>query len=509
MRTTYLQRFGMIAAWLAALAASVRADLPVSGRPVPALANLDNIMRDYMDDPNRTISAGVLGISRGGRVIFLHAYGYLSPGVPLPETTLMRLASVVKPVTAAAIHRFSDTNGLGPAQLQRRAFNLSGNGGVLAVSPPATPDAQCQNITIGHLLSHSGGWDRDMPPPGDIPINRVRDAGVAMNNPDALPTRRQLVDWALQFPLNFPPGGATPPPPGSPPGTPPTPIVRYSNFGYLVLGEVLETLAAGGYLGYLRSEVLSAAHWIPRSEWGPATTLREQNDPREPGYVSAEGPWSSVFDYTLPIDKLPAAYGGNYHLETMLAHGGLIASAQAMLRFGSLFSVQYRLRGAGATQSSDIGREIPASGLPDGSDAYHTGSLPGTSTVLRQLGFGAGAQDDVAIYIAFNERNESGGAGEWAAEASDQVLAYLNLTVVPANTWPAETSDGFWIAVGAENATAGFGGFDSNFQGFQSALDRVTDGSYLRLRPGSQNWKGTVTKRVRLDAPEGPVRLGF
>jgi len=334
----------------------------------------------------------------------------------------------------------------------------------------------------------------------------VRDAGIAMNNPDALPTRRQLVDWALQFPLDFAPGAASYTPPVGP-AVAPGPGTTYSNFGYLVLGEILEATAPGGYLAYLRNEIMSSANWIPPSEWGAATSLDVFNDPREPDYVSIEGPWDSVFDYTAPIDQLPAQYGGNYHIETMLAHGGLIASAQAILRFGSLYRVAYITQGGtGATQSNSIGVPVAATGFPAGSDASHTGALPGASTILRQRGRNAGAADDEVIYIAFNERDEINGT-DFAATMSGQVSAYLDI-VSAADTWPTETCDGFWVTLGPENASAGFGGFHSRFQGFQSALNRTTDGSYLRLQAGNQNWTGTITKRVRLDATEGVVTLG-
>jgi CubicO group peptidase (beta-lactamase class C family) len=493
---------------MAALSLPAHAQLPISGRPVPELSHLDTIMSDFMTDSGRSISAGVLGVSRGGRVIFLHAYGYLSDGVALPETALFRLASVVKPVTAAAVHQFAQTNGLGPTQLQRRAFNLSGNGGIYTIAPPSAPDANARNITIGHLLDHCAGWDRNQPNPGDIPINRVRAAGIAMNNPDALPTRRQLVDWAMQFPLNFQPGSAIYNVAGS--NVVPGPGTTYSNFGYLVLGEILETSAPGGYLGYLRNGVLSPLNWIPSTEWGLATTLRAQNNPREPLYESTEGEFPSVFDYTPPIDQLPAPYGGNYHLETMLAHGGLIASALAMLRFGQLYSVMYQTRGAGATQSNDIGLPIPATGLPNGGDASHTGSLPGASTILRQRGQGPGAADDEVIFIAFNKRDTPPApatADDWAARACGLVAGHLDI-IAAGGTWPTQTCDGFWVTLGPENANAGHGGYHSSFSGFQSALDRVTDGSGLRLFPGQQAWRGKITKRVRLDAPEGVVRIG-
>lgn len=501
--------FLAVAAALISSAESVFAQLPVSGRPVPTLANLDTIMVDFMTDPGRSISAGVLGVSRGGRVVFLHAYGNLTPEETLPETALFRLASVAKPVTAAAVHRWAQTNGFGAAGLQRRAFRLSGNGGVLAVNPAGAVDANVPNVTIGHLLDHSAGWDRNQPNPGDIPINRVRTAGIAMNEPDALPSRGLLIDWALQFPLNFAPGAPIYTPAGGAPVIP-GPGTTYSNFGYLVLGEILESVAPGGYLGYLRSQVLSPENWIPTTDWGAATSLRVQNEPREPEYVSGEGPYASVFDYNVPPAQLPAQYGGNYHLETMLAHGGLIASAQAMLRFGSLFSVNYATRGVGPTQSNDIGLPVGATGFADGIDTMHTGSLPGASTVLRQRGVGPGAADDEVVFIAFNERHEppSGVAvDDWALTASGRVTAYLDV-ITSAGTWPTERCDGFWVTLGAERPTAGQGGYHSNYQGFQSALNRVTDGSDLRLRPGRQNWTGVIRKRLRIDAPEGVAVLG-
>ncbi|MFN0130174.1 MAG: serine hydrolase domain-containing protein [Verrucomicrobiales bacterium] len=514
---TNLRRAGGLLTFVIAVSLGPRpaeAQLPVSGRPVPTLSHLDTIMNDFMNDSSRNISAGVLGVSRGGRVIFLRAYGELRPGTDLPETALMRLASVVKPVTAAAVQDFSQTGGFGPTNLQRRIFALSGNGGLLAIAPLTTPDANARNITLGHLLDHSGGWDRNQPMPGDIPINRVRAAGIAMNQPDNLPTRRQLVDWAMGFALNFAPGAAsyTPPTPTGAPAVVPGPGTTYSNFGYLLLGEALEATAAGGYLGYLRNNVLSARNWIPATDWGPATTLQAQNNIREPNYVSSEGTFASVFDYSSPIEPLPAQYGGNYHMETMLAHGGLIASGQAMLRFGTLYSVAYNSQGAGATRSNTIGQRVPATGFPPDSafvppgrsDFLHTGSLPGASTILRQLGYGNGPQDDVVIFIAFNRRSTD---QDWALQSSNAVLAFLDV-VHGAGTWPSQTCDGFWVTLGTENATAGLGGFHSRYRGFQSALDRVTDGSYLRLQAGNQPWTGTIDKQLVLDAPEGPVILG-
>src|SRR5438552_3143991 len=44
-----------LAALVLLVTVEARADLPVSGRPVPALAALDRIMTDFMADPSRAI----------------------------------------------------------------------------------------------------------------------------------------------------------------------------------------------------------------------------------------------------------------------------------------------------------------------------------------------------------------------------------------------------------------------------------------------------------------------
>ncbi len=506
----------------AAIPATGQAELPISGRPVSQFLFIDNWIRGFMEEQTRDITAGVVGISRGGKVIYLRGFGYLHSGAALPEHALFRQASVVKPITAAAIHRFDAAGGFGTnaatERLLRRAFDVAGNNGLLNVMLPpglGLGDPLMTQITVGHLLNHSAGWDRNPQPitdawGNDFPITRVRGAGIQMNQPDALPSRPQMIGYALQFPLNYAPGAATytqPVPTGSPPGTMPVTLVpgpagTYSNLGYLVLGEILEAHAPGGYLGYVAGEIMSTAHWIPASEWGLARSLESQLSPREPAYVNA-GTGPSVFDYTAPVDSLPYQYGA-WHVETMMAHGGLIASSQAMLQFGRLFSVGYLTRGTGATQSNDIGLLVPATGFPDGSDAFHTGSLPGCSSILRQLGRGPGPDDDLVIHIVFNRRH---GTSEWAQETSNQIIAWLDF-IDGLGTWPTAVCDGFWVLPGVENPAAGDGGYLSEIQGLGSAVGRLGDGSRLRLKPGTSHWTGNITKRLEFSAPDGTVVIG-
>jgi len=463
--------------------ATARAQLPVSGRPVPGMTAFDSIMTNFMNANN--ITAGVLGISRNGRIEYLRSFGWLiapdgnSPGVALPENAMMRTASVVKPVTAAAIRQFNSEGGLGAAGLNANAFNnlIVGVSGLLSVTPmPTLGDSRSANITVNHLLLHQGGFDRNTDPPGDVMFkSRTVAAALGVNSP---PSNLNTMGYMLGQTLKWAPGTVSNL--NDPPGTD-----AYSNYGYMVLGEVLQNFAPVGYLGYVQSRIMSPAIWIPSTEFAPARSLTADRHPREPRYI-ASGNGQSVFDNDPPIDVVPMPDGG-FFIEAMLAHGGVIASAQAMIRFASMFNVGY--------QNGTIGQRITAANpmLTD----QHSGRLDGCNTWLQQR------NDGIVFYLALNRTDF--GNPDYAQALAAQVNNQLN---GGGFTWPDAAADGFWITLGAEDATSGFGGYHSNFRGFQSALNRVSDGSYLRLRPGSQAWTGPITKRVMLDAPEAPVTLG-
>jgi hypothetical protein len=159
-----------------------------------------------------------------------------------------------------------------------------------------------------------------------------------------------------------------------------------------------------------------------------------------------------------------------------------------MVRFANLFHLWY--------QNGDIGQPITTTSPMQ--NYAHSGRLDGCNTWLQQR------TNDVVFYLALNRTDF--GNPDYATVLAGRVNNQLN---IGGFTWPDTESDGFWVTLGAENSTAGFGGYNSNYEGFQSTLNRVTDGSYLRLRPGSQGWTGTITKRVRLDAPEGAALLGL
>ncbi len=407
------------------LAGMVHADLPVSGRPVPALSAFDTIMQDEMANSDAT--AGVLGISRNGRVVYLRSFGWLDDGsTPLPETALMRIASCSKPFTAAAARQLADAGAFGALGLQRRVFNLTVNGvnnnGLLNVEPFLIPgvnqlgDDRYANITVAHLIDHSGGFNRTEGPRD--PTFRSRDIAEQMGV-SSPPSRHNVMRWMLGRPLFWAPG---------------TVNNRdnedaYSNFGYMVLAEIVNAYTPhGDFHSHLHNQTLTPGMWVPSGEFLQGRSLIYNRHPREPLYVHDQVVDSAFDEFPFPV---PEQYGG-WNLEGLRGAGGLIASAQAMLEFGARYNVWY----------PNIGR-THAAATPTGS--FHSGALDGTSTALCPRGDAS----DTVIYVACNTRNDDNG-DHLAGEIMGRVNNLLNSVSF---SWPTTSSDGFWVA-----ANSGTGG---------------------------------------------------
>lgn len=84
-------------------------------------------------------------------------------------------------------------------------------------------DPRVKEITIGQLLEHQGGWDRDV------------SSDPLFSSLSALSTR-DLIEQVIQSTmLDFSPGTQK----------------SYSNFGYLLLGEIIERITGMSYLDYI------------------------------------------------------------------------------------------------------------------------------------------------------------------------------------------------------------------------------------------------------------------
>jgi N-acyl-D-amino-acid deacylase len=213
------------------------------------------------------------------------------------------MGSVAKAVTAIAIMMLVDA---GKLTLDTNVFPL------LDLEPPhgATIDPRFNDITVEHLLVHSGGWDRDTTgvDPTLLPWSRMAAANVGVDDP---PEAVSVVRFMLGMGLDFDPGSKS----------------VYSNFGFSVLGRVIEQASGQPYGEYVRDHVL-APIGITTMQLG-----RTREIDRAPGEVHYYAqpdlpPLNSVF---WGDGFVPAAYG-SFYLEGTDAHGGWIMNAADMVR---------------------------------------------------------------------------------------------------------------------------------------------------------------------------------
>src|SRR5262249_40988595 len=201
---------------------------------------------------------------------------------PVPPDALMRIASATKPITAAAVKNAVRARHL---SLNAKAFDL------IALKAPSGKEAdpRIRRITVGQLLEHKGGWDREA---SFDPMFRTKqiEKELGLSHP-ASPMN--VVEYMLTQPLQFTPGEKS----------------VYSNFGYCVLGRVLEKVMKKPYADCIQQSVCKPLR-IKDIKLGRGSA--EKRDLREVWYPVAEDAFS---------------------LDVMDVHGGLIASAPALCQF--------------------------------------------------------------------------------------------------------------------------------------------------------------------------------
>ncbi|MCF7220552.1 serine hydrolase [Marilutibacter chinensis] len=230
-----------------------------------------------------------VAVSKDGRLVYAAGFGQAETetGMPVGPKHRFRIASVTKLMTSAAIrHLVNDTS----LEMGSRVFGANSVLGAQYPTPPENPDIE--DITVDHLLRHRGGFLRiDKDGKGSDPMFDYTGT-----------THQGLIEWALKnYPLGYAPGA----------GSEFTSKQRYSNFGYCLLGRVIEARTGKSYEAYVRDRVLKPAGANGIVIGGDKLADRKSNEVRYYG----PGAYSSV---------KPQRFD---------SHGGWIATPIDLLRF--------------------------------------------------------------------------------------------------------------------------------------------------------------------------------
>jgi N-acyl-D-amino-acid deacylase len=234
--------------------------LALSATAQAQTAALDQAMRTLLQ--RYDVPGGALAVTFQNRLVYARGFGLKDKlhNEPFQADTPARVGSVSKPITAIAVLRLADQ---GRLRLDDRILDLLGE----SVAPRSLiADSRWNQITVRHLLQHSGGWDPAQTyDPLFLPADVYREL-----LPKLPPDPRDLLRVMLTEPLQFAPGTR----------------YAYSNFGYLVLGLLMERVVGKPYDQAVQELVLN-----------PAGIVRARI-----GAVPVSGRWLGEANYYLPTD---------------------------------------------------------------------------------------------------------------------------------------------------------------------------------------------------------------
>lgn len=189
-------------------------------------------MLKFMEAYN--VPGGQLAITYHGRLVYNRGFGFANIATrdSVYPNDIFRVASVSKPITSLACMKLFEQ---GLLNLDAKVF---GKGGILNEAIYQTIlDPLDTNITVRMLLQHSGGWNRDISgDPMFDAYNIAKTMGVS-----SPPSPSVVIQYVLAHKmLDFSPGTQS----------------QYSNFGFCVLGRVIEKITGQTYENYVRNNIL-------------------------------------------------------------------------------------------------------------------------------------------------------------------------------------------------------------------------------------------------------------
>lgn len=325
-----------------------------------AFPEIDRIMNTFRERSN--VPGVAYGIIIDGKLAHLGVSGLreVQSNSPVDSASVFRIASMTKSFTALAILQLRDAGKLSlDAPAERYVPEMK-------QLKYATADAP--RITVRDLLSHSAGFPEDNPwgdqqlAATDVELSRMITRGIPFS-------------------------------------TSPSTGYEYSNFGFAILGRIVQNVSAMPYPRYIKSKVL-----LPLGM--TVTTLQAKDVPAKllaHGYRRQDGQW--LEEAQLPDGSFGPMGGMLTSISDLSKWVGFMLSAwpardgaeNSVLKRSSLREMQQVIRYNGGTAVRD------ASGIPSlsaGGYGYglgirqtcafnisvsHTGGLPGFGSLMRWL----------------------------------------------------------------------------------------------------------------------------
>jgi CubicO group peptidase (beta-lactamase class C family) len=282
-----------------------------------------------------------LAITKEGRLVYARGFGFANQesGEEAGPTNLFRIASVSKNITSTAIMKMVEAKKL---HLNDKVF---GPGGILGVQFPTPPSNQRINeITIQYLLEHVSGLSNT----GGDPM--FMNTGM---------DHAQLISWVLNDPAHKMTRDANT-------------QFEYLNFGYCLLGRVIEKASGQSYEQFVKQNVLGPSGVTDMAIAGNSEAAHK---PREVKYYPSSA-------YSLNVARFDS-------------HGGWVASPIDLVRYvvrvdglstkPDIFSVASHTAVTTDSGIKDANGKDPNYGFGWGLPQWHNGDIDGSIAFLEVM----------------------------------------------------------------------------------------------------------------------------
>ncbi len=284
-----------------------------------------------------------IAFAKDGELVYAEGFGLTDEqGDRVEPRHLFRIASVSKPITSTAIFTLIEQ---GKLALRDKVFGQGSIFGEEFGRPPYR--RYVADVRLVHLLTHTaGGWQND----GNDPMFRHDEMD-----------HRQLISWTVaNQDLNNPPGEK----------------YAYSNFGFCIVGRILEKVTRQPYDAFVRERILRPCGI---EDMRIAGNTRSERAPSEVGYYD-------------PDRESPY----RMNVRRMDSHGGWIASATDLVRFairaaqfpaprGFLKPELLREMMTASAANAGYAKGWAVNSVPNW---WHNGSLPGTTSIMVRTASG-------------------------------------------------------------------------------------------------------------------------
>jgi CubicO group peptidase (beta-lactamase class C family) len=323
--------------------------------------SIDSIFNDFLS--GKQIKGASVAISKNGKLMYAKGFGYAieEDSLKAEPKNLFRIASVSKLITAITIMKLKEE---GRIDLDDKVF---GKNGILNDSIFLHyQDNRVEDITISDLLKHTSGWNGKK---SDPIFNSLYIARKMKISPPA--RLDDIIQYQLGKKLNYVPGTK----------------YSYSNFGYTLLGKIIEKTTGMPYEEYVQFAIL---HPLGIYDMHIGHSFYNERYPNEVKYYEL-GKESICYAYDGSGKLVPITYGGN-NMELLGAAGGWVASAPELLKL--VISVDGFESKADILSDESIEMMTPSKIHKGntigwrGTDGYgtwwRTGTLAGTSALIMR-----------------------------------------------------------------------------------------------------------------------------